>query len=79
MMSFVMLKGSIFSKTNSWFGIIGSLWMLLYVILVNFGSGVEKMATAFAMPDSIRPLLQEAVNTRKSEIESMEVRLEMPG
>ena len=35
--SFVMLKGRIFSKINSWFGIIGSILMLLYVILVNFG------------------------------------------
>jgi hypothetical protein len=52
-MAFVMLKGSIFSKINSWVGIIGSVLMLLYVILVNFGSGVEKMATAFAMPGGL--------------------------
>ena len=45
-----MLKGGIFEKINSWIGIIGSILMLLYVILVNFGSGVENMATAFAMP-----------------------------
>ena len=52
-MSFVMLKGTIFSKINSWIGIIGSILMLLYVILVNFGTGVENMATAFAMPGGL--------------------------
>jgi hypothetical protein len=52
-MSFVMLKGTLFSKTNSWFGIIGSVLMMLYVILVNFGTKVENMATAFAMPGGL--------------------------
>jgi len=52
-MSAVMLKGQIFSKINSWLGIIGSILMLLYVIMVNFGSGVENMATAFAMPGGL--------------------------
>lgn len=51
--SIVMLKGRIFSKINSWLGIIGSLLILLYVITVNFGSGVEEMATAFAMPGGL--------------------------
>jgi hypothetical protein len=53
LMSIVMLKGKIFSKINSWLGIIGSILMMLYVILVNFGSGVENMATAFAMPGGL--------------------------
>jgi len=52
-MSIVMLKGGIFSKINSWIGIIGSILILLYVALVNFGSGVENMATAFAMPGGL--------------------------
>jgi hypothetical protein len=52
-MSIVMLKGRIFSKINSWLGIIGSMLMLLYVISVNFVSGVENMATAFAMPGGL--------------------------
>ncbi len=52
-MAIVMLKGGIFSKINSWIGVVGSLFMLLYVILVNFGSGVENMATAFAMPGGL--------------------------
>lgn len=53
LMSIVMLKGRIFSKVNSWLGIIGSILMMLYVILVNFGSGVENMATVFAMPGGL--------------------------
>jgi hypothetical protein len=52
-MSFVMLKGKIFSRINSWIGIIGSVLMLLYVILVNFGTGIQNMATAFAMPGGL--------------------------
>lgn len=52
-MSIVMLQGGVFSKINSWSGIIGSLFMLLYVILVNFVPSVESMATAFAMPGGL--------------------------
>jgi hypothetical protein len=52
-MSIVMLKSTIFSKINSWAGIIGSILMMLYVILVNFGAGIENMATAFAMPGGL--------------------------
>lgn len=52
-MSVVMLKGTIFSKLNSWIGIIGSILMMLYVIMVNFGTGIENMATAFAMPGGL--------------------------
>jgi hypothetical protein len=52
-MSIVMLKGIVFSKTNSWTGIIGSILMLMYVILVNFGTVIENMATAFAMPGGL--------------------------
>jgi hypothetical protein len=48
-----MLKGRIFSKINSWTGVIGSVLMLLYVILVSFVTGVESMATAFAMPGGL--------------------------
>lgn len=51
--SFVMLKGGIFSKTNAWLGIAGSILMLFYVVLVTFVSGVETMATAFAMPGGL--------------------------
>src|SRR5512133_1649066 len=51
--SVVMLKCGVFSKMNSWLGIVGSILMLLYVALVNFGTGVENMATLFAMPGGL--------------------------
>ena len=51
--SFVMLRGRIFSKLNSWAGIAGSILMLIYVIVVNFGTGAESKATAFAMPGGL--------------------------
>jgi hypothetical protein len=53
LISYVMLKGEIFSKLNSWFGIIGSILMLFYIIFVNFIPGVDSMATAFAMPGGL--------------------------
>ena len=53
LISIVMLRGGIFSKTNSWIGISGSILMMLYVVLVNFGQGIETMATAFAMPGGL--------------------------
>jgi hypothetical protein len=52
-LSFVMLKAGIFGRINSWLGIFGSIFMMIYVILVNFSTGVEKMATAFAMPGGL--------------------------
>lgn len=52
-LALVMLNGKVFSKTNSWLGIIGSILMMCYVVLVNFVPGVETMATAFAMPGGL--------------------------
>lgn len=52
-MAIVMLRGGVFSKVNSWVGIIGSILMLFYIVLVNFVPGVETMATAFAMPGGL--------------------------
>jgi hypothetical protein len=78
-MSVVMLKGKVFSKTNSWIGIIGSILMLLYVILVNFGTGVEKMATAFAMPGGLLLMVWMIMYTislfKLGHVSSKEVRL----
>jgi hypothetical protein len=53
MISMVMLKGTIFSRLNSWLGIIGSILMMFYIVLVNFVPGVGNMATAFAMPGGL--------------------------
>lgn len=51
--SILMLQGRVFSKINSWIGIIGSIFMLLYIVLINFVSGVENVATAIAMPGGL--------------------------
>lgn len=53
LISIVMLNGKIFSKLNSWIGIVGSILIMLYVILINFVPGVETMATAIAMPGGL--------------------------
>ena len=50
LMSVVMLRANVFSRTTSWFGIIGNTLMVVYVVLVTFVPGVETMAMAFAMP-----------------------------
>jgi hypothetical protein len=78
-MSIVMLKGKVFSKINSWIGIIGSILMLMYIILVNFGTGVENMATAFAMPGGLLLMVWIIMFTirlfRLSHVSSKEVSL----
>jgi hypothetical protein len=51
--SAVMLKGGVFTKTNAWLGIVGNSLMMLYVVMVTFVPGVENMATAFAMPGGL--------------------------
>ena len=53
MMSVVMLNGRIFSKVNAWTGILGNFLMILYILSVTFIPGVDKMATAFAMPGGL--------------------------
>jgi drug/metabolite transporter superfamily protein YnfA len=51
-MSFVMLCGKVFSKTNSWLGIAGSTLLVIYLILVTFTQG-KNMATILAMPGGL--------------------------
>lgn len=53
MMSGVMLNGKVFSRTTSYFGIIGNVLMLTYIILVTFNPAVESLALLFAMPGGI--------------------------
>lgn len=57
MMAVVMLKGGTFSKFNAWCGILGSIFMVLYVLLVHFVPVVERMATVFAMPGGLMLML----------------------
>jgi len=55
-MSFGMLKGKIFSKTISYVGIIGSVLLLPYVILVTFVPETKKMAMIIAAPGGLLAL-----------------------
>ncbi len=50
LMSCVMLKGNIFSRANSYIGIVGNSLMVIYIIMVTFMPSVERMALVFAMP-----------------------------
>jgi len=51
--SFVMLQGKVFSKANSYIGILGNVLMVLYIVLVTFAPAVKGMAMAFAMPGGL--------------------------
>lgn len=51
--SFVMFRGNIFSKVNSWLGIVGNVLMMVYIILVTFAPAVKQMAMLFAMPGGL--------------------------
>jgi hypothetical protein len=51
--SIVMLQGKVFSKANSYIGLIGNTLMLIYIILVTFAPAVKDMAMAFAMPGGL--------------------------
>jgi hypothetical protein len=53
LMSLMMLQGKIFSRVNSYMGIIGNALMLIYVTLVTFAPAVKGMAMAFAMPGGL--------------------------
>ncbi len=52
-MSLVMLQGNIFSKMNSYIGILGNILMSIYIVLVTFVPAVKGMAMAFAMPGGL--------------------------
>lgn len=55
-MSVVMLKGKVFGRINSWLGIIGSILLSLYIVLVTFVPAVKGSATAAAMPGGLMAL-----------------------
>lgn len=52
-MSFVMLSGKIFSKTTAYLGILGSILICLYIVLVTFAPEIKNMATLFSMPGGL--------------------------
>lgn len=53
LISWLMLKSGIFSKTNAWLGLIGSIMISVYLILVTFVPDVKSMATLFAAPGGL--------------------------
>ena len=52
-MSFAMFSGTIFSKVASLMGIVGSILILFYIVLVTFAPTVKDMATAVSMPGGL--------------------------
>ena len=52
LMSLVMLKGKIFSRSTAYLGITGSSLLLIYLLIVTFTS-VKSMATLIAMPGGL--------------------------
>ena len=52
-MSGVMLKAKVFSKTTSWLGLVGSILISAYLVLVTFVPEVKSMATLFAAPGGL--------------------------
>ena len=54
--SVVMLTGKVFSKVNSYIGIFGSLFLLVYLILVTFVPGTQSIALIIAMPGGLLSL-----------------------
>ncbi len=63
--SYVMLKGKIFSRVTSYAGITGSFLMVIYLVLVTFTPQVKSMATAFAMPGGLLLMLWMILATVK--------------
>jgi hypothetical protein len=53
LLSWVMLKAGIFSKLTAFFGLAGSILLVLYLILVTFVPEAKNMATALAMPGGL--------------------------
>lgn len=57
LMSFVMLNGKVFKKVVSYFGIIGNISLLTYILLVTFVPSIESMAVAIAAPGGLAALV----------------------
>jgi hypothetical protein len=51
-----MLKGRIFSRTTSYIGMIGNSFMLIYLFLIAFIPGTDKIAVMLAMPGGLLAL-----------------------
>lgn len=51
--SLTMLTGKVFNKATALAGLIGSVLMLLYIVLVTFVPNVKNMAAAVSMPGGL--------------------------
>jgi len=54
--SFGMLKGIVFSRSTAFVGILGSILLLIYVILVTFVPEIKNIAVMVAAPGGILAL-----------------------
>jgi hypothetical protein len=64
-MSFVMLRGKVFSRLNSYLGIAGSFFISIYLVLVTFVPETKSAATAISMPGGILLLVWMIMFTGK--------------
>ncbi len=64
-MSFGMLKGRVFGRTTAYLGIIGSILLLVYVILVTFVPEVKNIAVIVAAPGGLLALAWTIMFTLK--------------
>jgi len=55
-MSYAMLAGKIFSKSTAYAGILGSILLLIYIILVTFVPGTKNVAMMIAAPGGLLAL-----------------------
>lgn len=53
LISYVMLKGQIFSKINAYVGLAGNVIMFLYIVMVTFYPATGKIALMIAMPGGL--------------------------
>ena len=53
LMSIGMLTGKVFSKTTSYLGLVGSILIAIYLLLVTFVPGTRSMATLVALPGGL--------------------------
>ena len=53
LISYVMIKGQIFTKTTSYIGFAGNILFLLYIVMVTFYPATEQVAIMIAMPGGL--------------------------
>jgi len=64
-MAFSMLKGSVFSRRTAYLGILGSSFLLIYVILVTFVPEIKNIAVSVAAPGGLLALAWTIMFTKK--------------